>query len=68
MVALSEFKVSQAFFCNPLVFTLLAVWTVVAAVYFIKNRFGKNDKRFLTALIIFSVISTVLFTIARNLY
>ncbi len=68
LVAFSKFKIKQAFFCNPLVFTLSVVWTAVAVAYFIKNRCSKNDKRFLTVLIIFSVISAIAFTVVRNLY
>lgn len=68
LIALSELKIAQAFWCNPFVFLLVCIWTGVGIFYLVKNKMGLGDKRFLKGLTAFSVIASVAFAIARNLY
>lgn len=68
LVALSEFKILQAFSYNPLVFALLLLWTAVAIFCFVKNRIRQGDKRILKILLIASIASSIAFSVIRNIY
>lgn len=67
MLALTELRIADAFFCNPLIFCSLIVWNGVAVFYFVKNRATKADRCFLRILVIISIVATVFFTVFRNL-
>ena len=64
-LALSQFEIARAFFYNPIVFSLLSLWSIVSVFLLVGRPVFLRRTRTLYALLAVTVVSTVIFALVR---